>query len=199
MANWLKRAVGALPGSPFFMLHAIVSLPAAQRLIWLEALASTVGQAQRLQAIHPQQYLRFNDLLDMISADRNLRMRLIECVRRPQPIRHRLPALDAFFSLAIHLGHPQSDLQPRYHRHLLQIAHAQGFSTATLARFYDRHGVEVVAYQQACSALGCHWLSLEEALVSAFRKKRSRLHPDHQGDAEDFMHLERLRKSLQLP
>ncbi len=198
MLSWLRGAVRTLPGSPFFHLRALTSLPRSHTLIWLEALASTLGRIQQQFGPHPRQFHRFNDMLDVLAADSHLRGHLIARVRDPNPIQHRLPAQDAFMALAVYLCHPYPVLHPGVHRLLVSLCHQQGYDPVHLARWYERHGIQTQLYREDCQRIGAHWLDDYETLRQAYRKFRSTAHPDRKGSTDTFLQAEHIAERLEL-
>ncbi len=196
--QWLKRAVGILPGSPFFHLRFLLSLPHSEQLAALEWLASSLGQIQKQGLIHPQQFDRFNTMLDLLGADRDLRSHLIQRVHLDITLTCRFSRFDALIALLVYLAHPPRILHPGTHRFLLTQCHAQRYAARRLLHWYRRFDIDYQDYASACMQIGADMLSSETRLRTALRKARSQAHPDHQGSEAHFHQLEQIKQILAL-
>ncbi len=196
--QWFKRAVSILPGSPFFHLRFLLALSSDEQLAALEWLSCNLGQVQQLGLVHPQQFQRFNTMLDLLAADRGLRLHLIGQVRQPQDDTGLVQRLDALMALLVYLSHPVVALQPRAHRHYLQQCKTRRYDSNRLLHWYARFEIDTQAYATACQQLGLDLLADETRLRKALRKARSEAHPDHQGNTRDFLQLEQLKQALAL-
>ncbi len=196
--QWFRRAVSILPGSPFFHLRALFSLPQDEQQAALQWLCSNLGQIQQQGLIHPQQFHRFNTLLDLLGANRQLRLYLIDLVHHPHRVNFVFSRFDGLLALLIHLAHPDQLLQPTVHRHFIQLCRAQSFHPERLLHWYRRFQIHYQSYATACDQLGLDLLADETRLRKALRKARSNAHPDHQGQAQQFHRLEQLKHMLAL-
>ena len=196
--QWFKRAVSILPGSPFFHLRSLFSLTQSEQLAALQWLSSNLGQVQHKGLIHPQPFQRFNQLLDLLAADRDLRSHLIGLVHHPHAVDRLFTRFDGLLALLLHVAHPVPMLHPCAHRHFLSLCEAQHFHRTRLLHWYQRYDIDYDDYAHACAQLGLDLFADEQQLRKALRKARSSAHPDHQGKTQQFHRLAQLKTTLAL-